>query len=243
MSDSRPVLVLLPGLMCDYAAWEPTAALLQSQADCRVVAWGRLDNFEAMAAHVLDTVKEPRFALAGHSMGGRIALEVVRQAPERVTRLALLDTGFQAVAEGEAGERERAGRFALREQARTEGMRAMGAVWAKGMVHPDWLGTPLFESILDMIERSGIEQFEAQVRALLGRPDATPVLGQLRCPTLVLCGRDDSWAPPERHVEMRDLIGHAALEIIEHSGHMVTMETPQAVADALARWLQMEAPQ
>ena len=242
-ADPHPVLMLLPGLMCDYAAWEPTAALLASHAECRIPAWGTLDSIEAMAAHVLATVAEPRFAVAGHSMGGRVALEIMRQAPQRVTRLALLDTGYQPLAEGEAGERERAGRHALLAQARTEGMRAMGAVWAKGMVPPGQLGTPLFDAILDMIERSSPDQFAAQIRALLARPDATALLADIRCPTLLLCGRDDLWSPVARHEEMHDRMKHAQLEVIDDAGHMVTMEAPQAVAQALLRWLRSEAGQ
>lgn len=241
MSGARPVLMLLPGLLCDYAAWEAPAERLASRAECRIPSWGNLDSIEAMAAHVLNTVEEPRFALAGHSMGGRVALEVMRQAPERVTRLALLDTGFQPLAPGEAGQRERAGREALLAQAREHGMRAMGEIWAKGMVHPRQLSAPLFASILDMIERSDPDQFAAQIRALLGRPDATPVLATIDCPTLLLCGRDDTWSPLARHEQMRELIANAELDVIEDSGHMTTMEQPQAVADALSRWLASES--
>ena len=170
-------------------------------------------------------------------MGGRVALEVFRQAPERVLGLALLDTGSAPLAGGEHGAKERAGRLALLDQARREGMRAMGRVWARGMVHPDHVDKPLFDALLDMLERSSVEQFDAQVRALLGRPDARPLLPQITCPTLLLCGRDDAWSPPERHAEMQREIAGSTLEIIEHSGHMSTVEQPAAVSAALARWL------
>lgn len=236
MSLNRPPLLLLPGLLCDQIAWAPTATLL-SQYDCRVPAWGKLDTIEAMAEHVLATVAEPRFALAGHSMGGRIALEVVRRAPERVTHLALLDTGYQALPKGAAAEKEQAGRYALLARAKADGMRAMGAVWATGMVHPDQVGTPLFEAILDMIERSSPSQFEAQIHALLGRPEATLQLPKIACPTLVLCGRQDTWSPLARHEQMAKDIPGAVPAVIEQSGHMTTMERPQEVADAMLRWL------
>ncbi|AJP56016.1 alpha/beta hydrolase [Pandoraea vervacti] len=236
MSVERPALLMLPGLLCDQVAWAATAALLP-EFDCRVPAWGSLDTIGAMAEHVLATTPEPRFALAGHSMGGRVALEVVRRAPHRVSHLALLDTGYQALPEGEAADKERSGRAALLARSRDEGMRAMGAVWATGMVHPDRIGTPLFDAILDMIERSHPDQFAAQIHALLERPDATSQLRDIQCPTLVLCGRQDTWSPLARHEVMAGLIPGAVLSIVEHSGHMSPMERPEAVADAMRAWL------
>lgn len=238
MSSERLPLLMLPGLLCDQVAWAATAALLP-QFDCRVPAWGSLDSIGAMADHVLDSTPEPRFALAGHSMGGRVALEVVRRAPHRVSHLALLDTGYQALPEGEAAEKERGARAALLARSREHGMRAMGQVWATGMVHPDQIGTRLFDAILDMIERSNPDQFAAQIQALLGRPDATPQLGDVRCPTLVLCGRQDTWSPLVRHEIMAGLIPDAVLSVIEHSGHMSPMERPEAVADAMRAWLSL----
>lgn len=231
-------LLLLPGLMCDAAVWADQCSALAGQADTHVPAYGLIDSIAGMARHVLDTAPAARFAVAGHSMGGRVALEVFRQAPERVLGLALLDTGSAPLAAGEHGEKERASRLALLDQARREGMRPMGRVWGRGMVHPERIDTPLFDTILDMLERSSVEQFDAQVRALLGRPDARPLLAQITCPTLLLCGREDVWSPPERHAEMQREIAGATLEIVEHSGHMSTMEQPAAVSAALSRWLQ-----
>lgn len=236
MSIERLPLLMLPGLLCDQVAWAATAAHLP-QYDCRVPAWGALDTIGAMADHVLASTPEPNFALAGHSMGGRVALEVVRRAPQRVTHLALLDTGYQALPEGDAAEKERSGRAALLARAREAGMRAMGQVWATGMVHPDQIGTPLFDAILDMIERSHPDQFAAQIHALLGRPDATSLLSEVHCPTLVLCGRQDTWSPLARHEVMAGLMPNAVLSVIEDSGHMSPMERAQDVADAMQAWL------
>ncbi len=236
MSIERPPLLMLPGLLCDQVAWAATAALLP-QYDCRVPSWGMLDTIGAMAEHVLATTREPQFALAGHSMGGRVALEVVRRAPQRVTHLALLDTGYQALPDGEAAEKERAGRAALLARSREHGMRAMGQVWATGMVHPDQIGSPMFDAILDMIERSNPDQFAAQIHALLGRPDATSQLSAVRCPTLVLCGRQDTWSPLARHEIMAGLIPGAVLHVVEDSGHMSPMERAQDVAGAMRAWL------
>ncbi len=236
---TKPVLLLLPGLLCDKANWAAQCAHLAEVADCRVPVYRTLDSIEAMAEHVLTVAPAGRFALAGHSMGGRVALEVVRRAPERVDRLALLDTGFQGLAAGEAGDKERAGRHQLLARARTEGMRAMGQQWARGMVHPTRIDTPVFDTILEMIARNTSTMFESQIQALLARPDATSLLPQIRCPTLLLCGRDDQWSPLARHEEMQRAIAGSRLKIIEMSGHMTTMEQPQAVALALENWLMM----
>src|SRR5258706_1889249 len=212
---TKPVILLLPGLLCDRENWAGQRAELAGVADCHVQAYGALDTIESMAAHVLSSAPARRFSLAGHSMGGRVALEVMRRAPERVERLALLDTGFQPLAAGEAGDKERAGRYELLSRARSQGMRAMGEQWARGMVHPSRIGTPVFEAVLDMIARSTPDTFEAQIRALLARPDATPVLSGIRCPTLLLCGREDLWSPLARHEDMQRAIPGSKLEIIE----------------------------
>jgi pimeloyl-ACP methyl ester carboxylesterase len=228
-------LMLLPGLMCDAAVWARQMAALPAR--CVVPAWGLRGSLSDMALQVLQEAPGERFALAGHSMGGRVALEVMRLAPERVERLALLDTGIHALAAGEAGAKERAGRMALLALARSRGMRALGEQWARGMVHPDQLDTPVFESILAMLERSSPDQFAAQIQALLNRPDAAPLLPNIQCPTLVLCGADDAWSPPAQHRAMQAAIGGATLCLIEHCGHMSTLERPAEVSAAMAEWL------
>ncbi len=235
---SRPTLLLLPGLLCDVGVWRDQIRGLDSHADCRVPDFGSLASLTAMAQHVLASAPAGRFALAGHSMGGRVALEVVRLAPDRVERIALLDTGYQPLPTGAAGDQERAGRMALLEQAREAGMRVMGQAWARGMVHASRLGTPLFDDILDMIERRTPAIFKAQIAALLNRPDATSVLEGLAVPTLVACGRDDQWSPLARHQQMAELIPGARLSVVENSGHMTTMEQPEAVTRLLLQWFE-----
>jgi pimeloyl-ACP methyl ester carboxylesterase len=205
--------------------------------DCHVVDYGLRDTIGAMAQHVLNTAPTPTFALAGHSMGGRVALELVRLAPERVHHLALLDTGTHPLAHGDAGARERAGRMALLQTAESKGMRAMAELWAKPMVHPSRHGTPLFDAVLDMLARSSAEHYAAQINALLNRPDAAPVLPSITCPTLVLTGREDLWSPPEQHALMAAAIAGAQLCIAEQCGHMSTLEQPDAVAVAFEKWL------
>lgn len=235
---ARPTLLLLPGLTCDAAVWAPQVQALAEVAQCVVPAWGLRDSLTAMAEQVLAEAPSERFAVAGHSMGGRVALEVVRLAPQRVTHLALLDTGAHPLAAGDAGEKERAGRMALLDIARQQGMRAMGRQWARGMVHPSRLDSPFFEAILAMQERSSPAQFAAQQQALLNRPDAGPLLPTIACPTLVLCGREDSWSGPAQHQAMAAAIPGARLVIVPQCGHMCTLEQPAAVSAALRDWLQ-----
>lgn len=233
-------LVLLPGLLCDRAVWASQCDELSDVANCIVPNYGSLRTISDMAQYVLDSVPG-RFALAGHSMGGRVALEVVRAAPSRVTRLALLDTGYQARQAGPAGEEEKASRLRLLDLASREGMRAAGIDWTPGMVRTETLDTPVYQAILDMIERSSPDVFEAQIYALLTRPDATPVLSEIRCLTLLLCGREDRWSPVARHEVMHKAIENSVMCVIEEAGHMVTMEQPAAVNAALRDWLLSES--
>ena len=233
----RPTLMLLPGLNCDAATWASQVAALKDQAHCVIPAWGLRDSLTAMAQQVQEEAPTERFCVAGHSMGGRVALEVMRLAPQRVERLALLSTGTHPLAAGEAGDKERAGRMALLKIAQEQGMRAMAKQWARGMVHPDRLDTPLFDAVLDMLERGSAAQYAAQIKALLNRPDATALLPAITCPTLVLTGREDGWAPPTQHEAMATALPNATLTIVEHCGHMCTMEQPQAINEALAAWL------
>jgi pimeloyl-ACP methyl ester carboxylesterase len=173
-------------------------------------------------------------------MGARVALEVYRTAPRRVTRLALLDTGYQALPPGAAGDEERARRQALVALARAEGMRAMGREWMWPMVHPARRGdAPLVEAILAMVERRTPQQFAAQIRALLERNDLTELLRSVRVPTLVGCGRDDAWSPVAQHEAIAALVPGSKLAIFDDCGHMAPMERPAAVADALAAWLRI----
>ncbi|MGH8231535.1 MAG: alpha/beta fold hydrolase [Steroidobacteraceae bacterium] len=233
----EPVALFLPGLLCDRAAWADTIGQLDDVADCIVPDYQGADSIEGMARAVLRAAPD-RFALAGHSMGGRVALEVVRQAPQRVQRLALLDSGFQPRPTGEAGAAETDLRARLVQRARERGMRVMGREWLGGMVHPERLeDRSLIDPMLDMIERATPEDFAAQVRALLKRPDASAVLASIACPTLLICGRQDSWSPPARHAVMAALITGSRLEILERCGHMAPMEQPRQIGRLLRDWL------
>ena len=238
---SRPTLLLLPGLLCDRASWAPVMPALERHAECRVAEYADEHSLGAMAGRVLAQAP-PSFALAGHSMGGRVALEVVRRAPHRVTRLALLDTGYRSRADGSAGDDERQRRFALLALAREQGMRAMGREWMQAMVHHARLrDAALVEDILAMIARQTPDDYAAQIDALLARPDVTGLLRGLRVPTLVACGRQDAWSPPAQHEEIAALVPGSRLATFDDCGHMAMMERPDAVAAALVAWLAMPA--
>ncbi len=231
-------LVLVPGLMCDDAVWQHQIAALGAVCEIHVAEHALCDSLGAMAERILD-LAPPQFAMAGHSMGGRVALEVMARAPQRVTKLALLDTGYQALAAGEAGEREKAGRYRLLEIAERSGMLTMAEDWSRGMVYPPRLAdVPLMHAINSMIARASVAQFAAQIRALLERPDRTDLLAALRLPTLVLCGRNDSWSPLARHEDMVKLVAGSQLVAVPDCGHMSTMERPEAVSAALLAWLE-----
>ena len=234
---TRPTVILIPGLLCDAIVWRSQIAALSDLADVQVSDHGTQDSLVGMAQTILANAP-PRFAVAGHSMGGRVAFEVFRAAPDRVSGMALMDTGSHPLPAGEAGEREAAGRYRLLEVARRDGMRAMAHAWVQGMVHPSRLGDRVvIDSILDMFESKSPDIYAAQIRALLNRPDAGPVIDMIRVPTLLLAGHEDAWSPPERHAEMAAVIPNSTMVDIPTCGHMSTMERPEAVSAAMLEWL------
>ncbi|PPV08622.1 hydrolase [Xanthomonas bromi] len=232
-SSPKPALLLLCGLLCDAAIWRPQRAALGDLADVQVLDFAGFDSITRMAAHVL-AVAPPHFALAGHSMGGRVALEIMRQAPARVLRLALLDTGIAPRRDGEREER-----LALVRLAHAQGMQALAQRWLPPMLHPDHTANAdLMDDLMAMVQRQSAQSFAGQTNALLERPDAAPVLAQIACPTLLGVGRQDTWSPLARHQDMARHIPQARLAIFEHCGHMAPIEAPVAVCDALRDWLQ-----
>jgi pimeloyl-ACP methyl ester carboxylesterase len=226
------MVFLLPGLLCDETIWADQRAALGKVVipDFRFV-----NSIEAMARLVLDAAPQ-RFSVAGHSMGGRVALEVVRRAPDRVVRLALLDTGVHPRTADEEAKRK-----ALVDLAHSQGMAALAARWLPPMLHPDH--SALLEPLTEMVKRSTPETFANQQRALLNRPDARAVLPHIHCPTLVLCGKQDAWSPPSQHEEIAAAIPQAKLVIVDDCGHMSPVEQPAAVTKWLSGHLQDQALQ
>lgn len=237
---TAPALLFLPGLLCDAEVWSAQTAAL---GDHRwlVAEYGLADALTTMAERALqqaDATGLHRLAVVGHSMGGRVAAELWRLAPQRVAGLALMDTAWHPLPAGEAGASERAGRLRLLEIARTQGMSAMARDWVQGMVHPDRLGTPLAEAVVAMLARHTPEHQAAQIEALLQRPDASPTLRTVTVPTLLLTGEQDGWSPPARHDEMAAMVAGPVTRVdIPQCGHMAPMEAPEAVTSALTGWL------
>ena len=231
-------LLLVPGLMCDQTSWGPMLPYLDAHIAQTTVDHGDADSLVVMAERILDSAPAV-FDLAGHSMGGRVALEVMRLAPRRVRRLALLGTGYRAKESGEAGAEELRKRQVLLDIARTQGVRAMAVEWVKPMVAPSRLRDPAFvEEILAMICRKSEDTFKRQIKALLDRPDASDVLSHIQIPTLVMAGAFDSWATPAQHQEIANLIpAKPEVAVIGPSGHMMMMEEPQLVAQHFNQWL------
>lgn len=230
-------LYLLCGVLCDADVWQAQVDALRSRYDVRIVSFQQQASIEAMAQHVLADAP-PVFHLAGHSMGGRVALEIYRQAPARVERLALLDTGFEGVSEGEAGRRA-----VLVDQANAQGIDSIAAAWGLPMLGPRSAQDPLLvQRVLDMVGRMSPEIYANQTTALLSRPDATGMLGQITCPTLILCGMQDAWSPPKRHEQMARMVANSHLTLIDDCGHMAMMEQPAQVLAALQAWLDEPSP-
>ncbi|MCF8169592.1 MAG: alpha/beta hydrolase [Methylotenera sp.] len=230
-------LILIPGLMCDHSVWSPLLPLLPHQ-QIQIADHGDSESLVDMAHRLLKNAP-PRFDMAGHSMGGRVALEVYRLAPERVRRIALMNTGYLPLADGEAGLKERAGRMQLLAIAQSQGVRTMGTQWVQHMVAPARLkDVVLINAITDMFERKTATVFERQQHALLNRLDASDVLTRIHVPCLVMTGEHDAWADVAQHRAMADLLpAKTEVYVIANAGHMLTMEEPAAVAQVFLNWL------
>jgi len=225
---------MLPGLICDASIYAPQAAAF---SDSLVVdGYGRADSLEAMANIALEQAPD-RFDLVGHSMGGRVALEVFRKAPERVRRLALVSTAVHPLSETEPESRA-----ALKAIGHEQGFAALVAAWLPPMVAEANREDPeIWEPLETMCLRAGQAVFDAQIEALLGRPEQESLLAEIDCPTLVMTGSEDGWAGPEQHGEIAAAIADAELVIVEGAGHMIMAEAPEAVNAALAGWLSRPA--
>lgn len=223
-------LVLVPGVLCDDEAWRAQAAALGAERDVLIADVTAADSIEAMADAVLE-LAPGRFALAGLSLGGYVALALMSRAPERVIRLALVDTGARA----DTPEQTRRRRASLA-VAHEEGIRAVADALVPIIFHPA-SADALTPRWLAMAERVGPDVFERQQEAIAARPDRRDELAAIACPTLVLGGAQDRLTPPDLSFELAALIPGAALRSIPDCGHFSTWERPDAVTAALAELL------
>ena len=225
-------LVLVPGLNCTADLFRPQIEVFSSERDVVVADTFQDDTIEAMAQRALDAAPE-RFALAGLSMGGYVSLAMQRMAPERVTRLALLDT--TARPDTEEGTARRRVLMDLARNGQFE--KVHEALWPR-LVHPDRYADKVLEAIvLKMMDDTGVDAFCRQQEAIMARVDSRPLLAQVKCPTLVLVGAQDVITPIDMAEEMVDAIPNASLFIVPETGHLSTIEAPVHVNAALAKWL------
>ena len=230
----RKTLVLLPGLLCDAALFAPQVEALSDLCRTWIPDLTRDDSMEALARRVLAEAPAECFSCAGLSMGGYVAQEIMRQAPQRVVRLALLDTRARPDSPDELERRRTLMRFA-------EGAKGFAPVNQRMLpllVHPSRLNDERLVRVIDeMAERTGIPGYLRQQSAIMSRADFRPFLKQIGCPTLVLCGRQDALTPVGFHDEIAAAIPDARLVILEECGHLSTLERPVEVNAALRAWL------
>jgi len=231
MAETLP-LVLVPGLICSPRIWTPLVPALWRHGPVTVANHIRDDSMAGIARRILKEAP-PRFALAGHSMGGYIAFEIMRQAPERVAKLALLNT--QARPDTPEATAHRRGMVA---RAQSGGYRAVvDELWAN-FVHPSRSGDATLQQIVHaMADDVGVEAFARQQSAIMARPDSRPVLTAIRCPTLVLTCDSDNTVPSKLSPEMTDAIAGSWLVVLDNCGHLPQLERPEATIEALVEWL------
>jgi pimeloyl-ACP methyl ester carboxylesterase len=233
--SEREILVLVPGLNCTARLFQAQIEALSPTHAVQIADHRRDDSLGGIARRLLAQAPA-RFALAGLSMGGYVALEVMRQASERVTRLALLDTSARPDTPQASANRQ-----ALMELARTGRFEEVHPLLWPRLVHPHRQGDAVLEQVvLGMMQETGPDAFLRQQRAIMERPDSRGLLPKIEVPALVLAGEQDAITPPELAREMAAAIRRASLALIAGSGHLSTLEQPAAVTAALRAWLAVE---
>jgi pimeloyl-ACP methyl ester carboxylesterase len=228
------MLLFLPGLICDARVFAPQlAAFAESRA---IDGYGQANTLEAMAQVALAQAPES-FDLLGHSMGARVALEVFRLAPNRVRRLALVSTGVHPL-----GADEPAKRRALQAIGHERGFEALVDTWLPPMVaEGNRADATLYVPMRRMCLDQGLPVFDAQIEALLNRPEQESLLARIECPTLVMTGELDGWSGPAQHEAMAARLVDATLTIVPGAGHILPLEAPEAMNHAIAAWLEQPA--
>ncbi|MCW3475164.1 alpha/beta fold hydrolase [Rhodovastum sp. RN2-1] len=225
-------VLFLPGLLCDTRLWRDQIAALSDIAHATVADLTRDDSVDDMARHALQGMPD-RFALCGLSMGGYVALALMRLAPDRVTRLCLMDTSARPDSEEQA--RRRRGLIAM---TRAHRFRGVTPRLLPMLIHPArQTDTALTQEVMDMAERVGRDAFLRQQNAILHRPDSRPHLPAINVPTRVAVGSDDQLTPPDHAREIAAGIPGAILHVVSNSGHLPPMERPDEVSEILRDWL------
>jgi len=229
-------LLLLPGLLTDERLFAPQVAALADVAQPVVADLTGADTIAALATSAIARMPAGRFAVAGLSMGGYVALEVARQAPDRISAIALLNTNARPDSPESSENRRRLVALGERDFA------AVNATLIPKLLHPDHLeDANLLRLLDDMANAIGLEAFKRQQAAIIGRIDSRPHLAAIRAPAMVLAAREDLIMPMEVSEEMARAIPGARLEVVEHCGHLSSLEQPGAVTARLRAWIQSAA--
>ena len=225
-------LVLLLGLMCDARLFRPQTEPLSRDRPVMIAPISSGDRIEEIASGLLDQLPH-RFALAGQGLGGMVALELIRRAPDRVTRLCLMATDAQADTPHIAAGREEL--IVGAQAGRLEDM--MRKAIGSDALAPGPRRIPILQDILRMAEDLGADHFVRQMRVLQRRPDQQGVLRRINAPTLILCGAHDTLTPVKKHSFMSDLIPDARLQVVDDAGYLPSLETSDTVTEAMREWL------
>lgn len=231
---NRTPLALLPGTLCSAALWEEQIKALSDIADVRIIDTSQHDNLPALAQYIHEVMPE-RFAVAGLSFGGIVALAVWRHNPQAISHLALMNTTPASIM-----PEKRAAQEAQVASARAGEFNQIVTVQADAILAlvDRRQDEAYLAKILAMGEAVGVEGFANQIHAQINRLDSRPLLNQIDCPTLILCGEQDAFCPPSLHQEMANKIPQSKLEIVPNCGHLSSLEQPDAVTRAMQIWLQ-----
>ncbi len=225
-------LVFLPGMMCDARVFAPQAAELGRDSTVVIAPTSIGERVEEIASNLLDQLPL-RFALVGHSIGGVVAMELMRRAPDRVARIALINTSSLAETPQSAADYEPM-IIKLRAGSLEEAVR--GLMPAEHLA-PEPERVRIMGLLIEMAANIGAEAMVRQIRAMQRRRDYQSVLRRCKVPALVLCGKHDGQTPVKRHSFMAELIPHAELKVFEQAGHLPMLECPDEVSQALRAWL------
>jgi len=230
----KPTLILVPGLLCDGALWAAQIDALHTIYNVRVADTTGADSMAGLAEAALSDAPDT-FAVAGLSMGGYVVQEILREAPERVSHMALLDTNARADLPEQSDNRKR-----MMTLAKEGGLGKVVNEMLPHLIHPEHLNDPNIAGVFgQMAERIGAEAFVRQQMAIMNRIDGRAHLKRITCPVLILCGAQDAMTPPKVHQEMADAIGdNATMVVVPDCGHLSPIEQPAAVTAALKTWLE-----